>query len=317
MSAVLLLPADADQTEWLKRRRDGIGASEMAAVMGLSPWDSPFSLWWRKHMGWEIEASDEMKVGTFLEPKIAEWFGLTAQTPDMSTHRMTGAGLFASKDRAWQLATPDRLIYRRCSRCGGSVLIRVARAGRHQFSECARCDNGLTTLAVPLECKWVAYSWDGWGESGSGTIPIQYKIQCLQQLDVMETDSTAVCALGPGGFRHFEIRRDEKDLKVMRAQGERFMSALAEGTPPNLDDHVATLTTVKRINENIEDIRQEIPEKLARAFRMARKYKDLAAKTDKRYSLAVRAHMGTAKTAVCQGEEIAYRTVDDKLMRKS
>ncbi|MDQ3578214.1 MAG: YqaJ viral recombinase family protein, partial [Actinomycetota bacterium] len=34
--------------EWHAARAQGLGGSEIAAVLGLSPWESRFSLWHRK-----------------------------------------------------------------------------------------------------------------------------------------------------------------------------------------------------------------------------------------------------------------------------
>ena len=46
MKPVIIKPSSHD--EWLAEREKGIGASEVAAILGLSPWDTPFSLWLKK-----------------------------------------------------------------------------------------------------------------------------------------------------------------------------------------------------------------------------------------------------------------------------
>ena len=51
----MVVPADAPEAVWLAARREGIGASEISAVLGISPWESPFSLFWRKVNAWEID----------------------------------------------------------------------------------------------------------------------------------------------------------------------------------------------------------------------------------------------------------------------
>ena len=35
----------ANRSEWLEARRAGIGASDIAAIMGISPWSTPFQIW--------------------------------------------------------------------------------------------------------------------------------------------------------------------------------------------------------------------------------------------------------------------------------
>ena len=34
-----------DREKWLNARRSGLGASEVAAVLGLSPWSTPYKVW--------------------------------------------------------------------------------------------------------------------------------------------------------------------------------------------------------------------------------------------------------------------------------
>ena len=45
---VEILPYNALEQAWLAQRNSGIGASEVAAVLGESTYYSPYSLWARK-----------------------------------------------------------------------------------------------------------------------------------------------------------------------------------------------------------------------------------------------------------------------------
>ena len=38
----------ADDAEWLEQRKKGIGGSDVAAIMGLSPWRTPAEVWFEK-----------------------------------------------------------------------------------------------------------------------------------------------------------------------------------------------------------------------------------------------------------------------------
>lgn len=286
MSAFQVLPATAPRGEWLAARRPGIGASEIAAVMGISPYDSPFSLWWRKHMGWETDVNDEMEAGTRLEPAIAGWFA--DANPDLAVRK---TGLWRNDERPWQMATPDRLLMPR---------------GRAGFRAC-------TAL---LECK-AAYNWDGWGEEGTDQIPVHYRAQALWQMDTLGLDVVHVAAFAGLGFRAYRVRRDEKDLVMMREAAHRFMKSLANGEPPDVDDHSATLPTLRRINTAIDDIEQEIPGRVATGWLRAKRFKALATRVEKRYAAELRAHLGTAKKATFDGRVFAARSTDDKLMGKS
>jgi putative phage-type endonuclease len=62
---------DAERGEWLKRRKSGIGGSDAATALGLSPWDSPFSLWVDKTTDTISESDNEyMRWGRRLEEPI-------------------------------------------------------------------------------------------------------------------------------------------------------------------------------------------------------------------------------------------------------
>ncbi len=296
-AAPVLLACGDDRGEWLAARRNGIGASEIAAVLGISPWESPFSLYWRKRNGWEIEANDEMSAGTRLEPAVALWWA--DQHPGYVVH---GAGLYAHPLRPWQIVTPDRLV------CDPQMHDNpFPDDPTYPYSHA-----DAFTLAV-LECKWVAYSWDGWGRPGSDEIPVHYRAQALWQVDVMGVDDWYLAALGPDGFRDYHGRRDETDLRVMREAGARFMARLAGDDPPDVDEHTATITTLKRLHPSVDhDGVVEVDADLAAGYARARALKARAAGLCDRYEARLRAALGPARRAMCGGRLVASRSVFDR-----
>jgi len=58
--------------EWLEARRGGIGGSDIAAILGLSPWTSPLAVWHAKMSGDSGPANDAMEWGHRLEAPVAE-----------------------------------------------------------------------------------------------------------------------------------------------------------------------------------------------------------------------------------------------------
>lgn len=299
MTAVAL--AEPLTPEWYEQRRRGIGASEIAAVMGISPWESPFSLYWRKVNGWESEPSSEMSAGQRLEPVIAEWW---ADECDPLENLAIGPGrLMAHPARPWQVATPDRIIgFRRtCGPCDADIPTACV---------CNEIDPNSPPLAV-LELKYVAMSWDGWGEPDSDEIPVHYRAQVLWQCDVLDVEDWYLAALGPGGFRQYHGRRDEADLKVMREYGRRFMAQLEAGEPPPLDDHTATLATVKRLHPDLDDAEVEVAERIAANYRRACAMERKAKALKTRYEVVLRLEMGRAKRATSGGQFVASRSIYD------
>mgnify|MGYP003308094406 CR=1 FL=1 len=64
-----------ERTEWLARRRQGIGGSDVAAILGLSPWRTALDVYHDKTGAEKPEAETEnMRIGTALEQFVADRF---------------------------------------------------------------------------------------------------------------------------------------------------------------------------------------------------------------------------------------------------
>ncbi|WP_213452862.1 lambda-exonuclease family protein [Rhizomonospora bruguierae] len=307
MTAVELLPptgARPDNPRWHELRRAGLSASEIAAVVGLSPWESAFSLHWRKTNGWKVEQTEDMTNGHRLEAAVADWW---AETQDpLENLAVAYAGLYAHPERPWQLATPDRLVHPTCACCAAGCVCGL-------YGNCADCLNaghGGPPCAV-LECKWTG-RWDGWGDDGTDDIPVYYRCQVLWQIDVLGVDEGHVAVLGPGGFRAYVVRRDERDLRLLRAAGERFMARLASGEAPDVDDHPATGQALKALHPSLEAGDVEVPVALAEGYRRARALRARVEAVADGYETRIRAALGAKTRAVCNGKLVASRSVYDQ-----
>lgn len=93
----------ADRAAWLEARRSGIGSSDAAAVLGVSPWGSPLSVYADKlGLSEDREATEAMRWGNILEPLIAQEFA-----KETGRQVQMAGKLIRSTDRPWQLATLD------------------------------------------------------------------------------------------------------------------------------------------------------------------------------------------------------------------
>lgn len=63
-----------NREEWLKERATYIGASEVAAVLGVSPYDSPHDIWLSKVKGATKDETIAMRRGQHMEPFIIAEF---------------------------------------------------------------------------------------------------------------------------------------------------------------------------------------------------------------------------------------------------
>lgn len=67
---------DSARTAWLEERRSGIGGSDVAAIMGLSPWSSAFTVWADKVglLPLDEESNEPQEFGRRAEDMLRTWF---------------------------------------------------------------------------------------------------------------------------------------------------------------------------------------------------------------------------------------------------
>lgn len=304
--AVALLPAaEAVPTNpvWHSLRRAGVTATDIRAALGLDPWTSAFTLYWRKVNGWYAESNDVMRWGSRFERGVCEEF--LERHPDRCG--MVGT-LYAHPDRSWQLATPDITVRWKCD-CGlgdGPPLwVHLDGCALH------RNTNGLSE---PFEAKTTTTLTNGeWGPDGSDDFPVYYRAQLLQQMEVLgsEYGHLGVVDLVSREYREYTVRRDQRDIDIINACGEAFHRRVndPQAKPPDIDGHVSTRGTLKQLHESVEDRSVELPPELAEAYRRHRKLEARLDSVGVRIENRIRDLMGSAKRATVDGEIVCYRSV--------
>lgn len=99
----------ATHEEWLMEREYGIGASEVGAILGISPYETPFSLWLKKTKRVpRDEENQAMKMGHLLEPIVAQlWEEATGE----KVIKASAADIiYVHPDHDFMRATPDRIV---------------------------------------------------------------------------------------------------------------------------------------------------------------------------------------------------------------
>jgi putative phage-type endonuclease len=295
--AALVLPGTAPEADWLEARRTGVTASEIAIIMGLSPYGSPFEMFHRKSgtLPPSQPDSEAMALGRHMESYIAERFG--ERYPGLHLAG-TGRELYASPARAWQMATPDRLAYE-AQGAGEPHLLHM-----------------IPPLAV-LECK-VDGGSDEWGEDGSDEIPVHYRCQVLWQMDVMGADAGFVACLmwQRRKIRVYELGMDDAaraDLALMRDAAEDFLARIEHDEAPDVDWRPATAAALKHLHPTVEDREVAVGRQLTRSYRAAYRNFKAAEKRKDEMTNRVLAEMGSARTAVeaATGAKVAGRQVYD------
>jgi putative phage-type endonuclease len=226
--------------EWHAARANGIGGSEIAAVLGLSKFESHFSLWHRK-LGRipERPQNPDQEWGTRLEPAILQKFADKHPELVVDVH----PGTWRNDERPWQIANPDALA-----------------AVPQELG-------GTDAPSVIVEAKNVndriAYEWD------NGPPPY-YVAQARWYLDVFGLDRAVIAALfGGSDYQEFPIYPDPWDTKLLREAGAAFMDSLTLGIRPDIDAHGATYEALRYLPDGVIDDKVEISPKLAAAYEVA------------------------------------------------
>lgn len=258
--------------EWSAARSSGLGGSEIAAVLGLSPWESRFSLWHRKKgIIPATPDNDAMSRGRRLEPVVASWFA-----DEHPEYRVRRTGTWANRRRPWQIATPDRVLY--------------ARNGR-----------GLLEIKTSTEP-------DEWGAPGTDEVPIFYRCQVMWQLDTMGLSRAYVAVLTTRlDFREYVVDWNAAEAEVLRTEAREFLDTLDRDERPDLDEHGATYRTVRELHPDIDDVEVEIDPALAERYRAAVAEHKVAEAAKQRATVEVLDALGTGRRAVVDGESIAIR----------
>lgn len=261
--------------QWHAARAHGIGGSEIAAVLGLSPYESRFSLWHRKKsLVGDVPQSEVMEWGNRLEAAIAGKYA--EEHPEQL---VVPAGTYHATGKPWWIANPDRL---------------------------ALNDDGSIDI---VEVKTVRFD-DDWGEPGTDQIPIWYRCQIGWYGGALGVRRARLAVLvGGSEYREYIVDITTGEIETLATAGAEFMRTLAADERPSIDGHSATFQTVKALPDGLEDI--DVPVTVAdrdRYFAALAAFTE--AETEKRAAAAVLLdQIGNGRRAVHGERTIATRTV--------
>jgi putative phage-type endonuclease len=190
--------------EWLIARRKGIGGSDAAASIDMSPWMSAFELFLDKRNERlpSIEENVEPKRwGQILEPAIRDEYG---RRTGLVVERVP---MLRSVTHPFMLANLDGI---------------VRETGAH----------ALTPSGRIVEIK-TARTAEGWGEDGSDAVPLHYQLQCQHYMHVTGFQTTDVAVLiGGCDFRVLHVLADPELQEMLVAAEAEFWNRVLHNDPP-------------------------------------------------------------------------------------
>ncbi|MCM6774941.1 YqaJ viral recombinase family protein [Nocardia sp. CDC159] len=259
--------------EWLSL----ITPSKVAAIIGVSRWESPYRLWHRmKGLVPPEPPADRFDVGHAMEMALAE--------------------LWRIKNPGWQLSRPQLQIRRDLAEF--STLATLDRRARR----------GSRRRVVEFK---IARKLEDWGSFGTDQAPADYVAQLQWQMHVTGyTDDPAhLMVMGPYFAHHtYEIGYDPELATAIEQRCAAFHQSLRANQPPPLDDSVPTYECVRELHPDLDpEVNVELDPQLAADYLAADRAHKAAETTLRGAKIRVLAAMGTAAVATSAGLAVATR----------
>ncbi len=297
---VLVDTANLTEDEWLAWRRKGVGGSDVAAALGLSPYKTARELYHDK-IGVlpAVEGPDKsitFEIGHLLEDVVAQIFAKKTGFSVFRDQRMYQHPLFP-----FMLADVDRFIHLPDGKIG--------------IMECK-------TAHFDTQFLWA-----------NGAVPRHYELQVRHYMAVMNIDVAYIACLFSNSENDFVWRKierdlDEEDNTILQLQDFWNRYVINRVEPPLTEKPDMVLAALGRYfgpadkNAPTITVGAEFIPALENVLAMKAQKKDLDAQARKLDSQIKSAYapiaelMGTACTAVCEDNGVKYRISFDPMYRE-
>ena len=217
---VLVDTTNLSRDDWLEYRRQGIGGSDAASILGISPFRTARDLYYDK-LG--ISVNDEesnwvaLEVGNLLEPLVARIFAKKTGLKIVKWKAM-----FQHPEYPWMLADLDYVV---------------------------ELPDGSKAI---LEIKTTNYNArDNWWYNGQEIVPIYYEAQGRHYMCVMNIDRVYFCCLygnteDEAIIRHIDRDPDYEAELVALEEIYWKENVLAKAPPPYTEDGDLILESLRR-----------------------------------------------------------------------
>lgn len=274
----------------IEARRHGIGSSDIGTVAGLCPWASPIECWEVKRGLRVVEETHAMRMGTALEPVIANLYAEDALR-DGESLTFPGVvwpsidGTVRHPSIPWVLASPDRVVVK----------------GR----------DPVRLVEIKCASHRTAHLWG----SEYDAVPDHYRAQIEWQMLTTGVHTADLAVLiGGDEFRIYRgIEHDPVLADALLTIGRDFWRRVESGDPPPVDgsdaysDYLArafpwSTREEKTATEAVDAIGRELGEVKGNIAALEAREKVL--------SNALRLAIGDADSIVGDGWRATWRTPD-------
>ena len=201
MNANILVETEGlSREEWLRYRKCGIGGSDVAAILGISKWNSGISLWLDKtnQTNEPVEENEAMQWGTIMEPIIRNHFAeVTGKTV------VEVKAMLQHPEHPFMLADVDGLT---TDDEGNPAILEIKTASEYKRAE-----------------------WEN-------DIPSYYQAQVQHYLCVTGVQKAYVAVLiGGNSFNIYEVEADAEIQSMLIAVERKFWNCVQNMIRPEMD----------------------------------------------------------------------------------
>lgn len=201
------------KSETTTKRPYGLGGSDIAAVLGLSPYKTPLELWFDLVGRTTQESRDllHLRFGQHAESFIAEEY---ERRTGFKTHADQGTVFHSEHD--FMFGHIDRFVIDgSTAKTQGNSSVRPSRI---------------------LECKTASvFNRSEWGDDGTSEVPAAYLLQCVWYMAMTDCEDADLAALiGNSDFRVYNFKRDLELESLVLEHAKTFWTkhVLAKCPPP-------------------------------------------------------------------------------------
>lgn len=264
--------------EWRELRSHYIGGSDAAAVCGMNPWKSSYSLWAEKTGRTPpFEGNLATEVGTFLEEFVARKFSQET----VKKVRNCRMSIF-NDEYPWAIANIDREVV------GEDAGLEIKTTGE-------------------LNLK----------KFKNGEYPSQYYVQCVHYLAVTGKKRWYLAVLiGNKEFKIFTIERDEDEIAALMKLEKMFYECIKTNTEPYFDGSPSTSSTLSAVYPDSDGTSCDLAGFGSLLESRDQINSEIKALTEKRDEIdnQIKGFMGTSEKGETDRYKVSWKTAERKTL---
>jgi putative phage-type endonuclease len=257
----------------LEDRKAWLGASDMAAVLGLDPYRTPYEVWADKTgRAPAREGGERAKYGTMIEPVLRAWASAKLERPVVAS-----TSTFRHMSVPCMAVNPDGFV--------------------------GKCQRGNPLV----ECKRTSLAQE-WGEPGTDQVPYRTIVQVQTQMACTASPHVHVVADIADRFHEgpemYIVHRDNEMIAMIEERAVEFWNLIANDTPPE-DGPVPPVEFIAKVRRDTVDPAQ-VDDAIIAEYQAANERRKKAEKEEEEIKARLLLKLGTSEIGESEMHIVKY-----------